>query len=67
MKKQLSQTHGWILGGVLCRAGPGLKMICVGPFQLRLFSDSVTDLLLLGQHLRKGPGKKKKKIINQIL
>lgn len=33
-------------------------MICVGPFQLRLFSASVIDLLLLGQHLRKGPEKK---------
>lgn len=33
-------------------------MISVGPFQLRLFSASVIDLLLLGQHLRKGPEKK---------
>lgn len=30
-------------------------MICVGPFQRRL----VIDLLLLGQHFRKGPGKKR--------
>lgn len=41
-------------------------MICVGPFQLRLFSVSVIDLLLLGQHLRKGP-EKKMVFVNQIL
>lgn len=41
-------------------------MISVGPFQLRLFSVSVIDLLLLGQHLRKGP-EKKMVFVNQIL
>lgn len=66
MKKQLSQTHsGWFLGLSQAEPGAGLKIICVSPFQLRLFSDSLIDLLFLGQHLKKGPGEKKIKDICQ--
>lgn len=52
-KKQLSQRHGKILGEVLCRDRNWTQY-------LRVFSDSVIDLLLLGQHFRKGPGGKKR-------